>query len=141
MQEGGGAMTRRHGHTRHVNGKQLPFCRLHRRMILDGLPVDCPLNEKTALEAIDHLRTEAWARLAPGPNRDLDGGLTDLDRADICCECALRLLKHPHIKRLREQATAEMGGGRRVKSAASESTGRIAIRTRRARPARKGGAA
>jgi len=84
---------------------RFPYCRLHRRAVVDSLPARCPMREPLAHPAIERMLDAAYAELGKHPRPcDRAGALAMLDRAETCYGCIGDNIAHPHIRRLRREA-------------------------------------
>ena len=84
-----------------------PFCQLHCCRLVDYLPRGCPMRDERPLCAVHAYRDRGYARLAPGPDCDITGGLADLARADVCERCVGELLRSSWVRRLRAAVLEE----------------------------------
>jgi hypothetical protein len=78
---------------------RFPVCPLHGFRIVYGFPPGCPFRRANPLEALAELEARGWAALGAC---DYGGGGDCLDIAAVCGECVKRMLRHPHVRRLRK---------------------------------------
>jgi hypothetical protein len=86
------------GEFRGFEDDHFPVCPLHSQVLVDSLPLDCPLAGDTRA-ALQAAQDRGWAMLAPGLDQDVTGGLWTLRRFEICCGCSIR--SNPWVGRLR----------------------------------------
>lgn len=82
---------------------RFPRCNLHGSRIVSSFPNGCPCGVPDAHERLAEVLRRGWAQLADSSTQDHRGGLTLLDVADTCASCVGRLLRHRHVRFLRER--------------------------------------
>ena len=78
-------------------GQSAPLCALHGRRIVTEFPHGCPLGIRNPLDSIGEYQQRAWELM--GESNPLAFAMFDC--YDTCAECVPRLLRHPHVRRLR----------------------------------------